>query len=131
MLYDNTIFSLNETRDAIREFLNSISDCVYLNEEIEFKLKIIINELVTNSLKYAKPCSYVRVLAKLQNTFISIAVIDDGLGCDYSKIRDIDISEENYIMKEGGRGIHIVDVLSDVLRYNRKGNIIAIKVNLV
>jgi anti-sigma regulatory factor (Ser/Thr protein kinase) len=131
MLYDNTIFSLNETRDAIREFLSSIADCVYLNEEIEFKLKIIINELVTNSLKYSKPSNYVRVLAKLHGTFISIAVIDDGIGFDYSKYRDVDISEENYIMKEGGRGIHIVDVLSDVLRYNRKGNIIAIKVNLV
>lgn len=131
MLYDNTIFSLNETRDAIREFLSSISDCVYLNEEIEFKIKIIINELVTNSLKYANSSHYVRVLAKLHGTFISIAVIDDGVGFDCSKVRDIDISEENYIMKEGGRGIHIVDVLSDFLRYNRKGNIIAIKVKLV
>jgi anti-sigma regulatory factor (Ser/Thr protein kinase) len=131
MLYDNTIFNLSETRDAIREFLSSISDCVYLNEEIEFKLKIIINELVTNSFKHANPRNYVRVLAKLNGTFISIAVIDDGVGFDYSQYRDVDISEENYIMKEGGRGIHIVDVLSDVLRYNRKGNIIAIKVNLV
>lgn len=131
MLYDNTIFDLNETRDAIRDFLCSISDCVYLNEEIEFKLKIIINELVTNSFKYAQPNGYVRVLAKLNGTFISIAIIDDGVGFDYSKCRDVDISEENHIMREGGRGIHIVDVLSDVLRYNRKGNIIAIKVNLV
>lgn len=131
MLYDNTIFSLNEIRDAIREFLSSISDCVYLNEEIEFKLKIIINELVTNSFKYANPSNYVRVLAKLNGTFVSIAVIDDGVGFDCSKIRNVDISEENYIMKEGGRGIHIVEVLSDVLRYNRKGNIIAIKVKLV
>ncbi len=131
MLYDNTIFNLSETRDAIREFLSSISDCVYLNEEIEFKLKIIINELVTNSFKHASPRNYVRVLAKLNGTFISIAVIDDGVGFDYAQYRDVDISEENHIMKEGGRGIHIVDVLSDVLRYNRKGNIIAIKVNLV
>jgi anti-sigma regulatory factor (Ser/Thr protein kinase) len=131
MLYDNTIFSLNETRDAIREFLSSISDCIYLNEEIEFKLKIIINEIVTNCFKYAKPGSYVRVLAKLNGTFVSIAIIDDGVGFDYSKYRGIDISEENCIMKEGGRGIHIVDVLSDALRYNRKGNIIAIKVKLV
>ena len=130
-MFDNTMFSIEDMHNALCEFLTELSESIYINEELEFKLKIILNELVTNSFKYANSCSYVRVLAKLKGKLISIAVIDDSCGFDYSQAKQLDISEENNIFQEGGRGIYIVDALSDYLRYNRKGNIIAIKVNLV
>ncbi len=130
-MFDNTLFSIEDMHKALREFLSELSRSVDLNEELEFKLKIILNELVTNSFKYAKSCNYVRVLAKQKQGTISIVIIDDSCGFDYTQVKQFDISEENNVFLEGGRGIYIVDALSDYLRYNRKGNIIAIKVNLV
>lgn len=130
-MIDNTMFSIEDMHKALREFLSELSETILINEELEFKLKIILNELVTNSFKYAKSCNYVRVMAKLKGNIISIAVIDDSCGFDYTQVKQTDISEEKNIFQEGGRGIYIVDALSDYLRYNRKGNIIAIKVNLV
>lgn len=130
-MFDNTMFSIDDMHQSMREFLSELSHLVSLNEELEFKLKIILNELVTNSFKYAKSCNYVRVLAKLRGDVILIAVIDDGCGFNYDQVKQVDASEEGNIYMEGGRGIYIVDALSDYLRFNRKGNIIAIKVNLV
>jgi len=130
-MFDNTLFSIDDMHKALREFLSELSQSISINEELEFKLKIILNELVTNSFKYAQSCNYVRVLAKLKRGVLSIVVIDDSCGFDYTQVKQVDVSEENNVNQEGGRGIYIVDALSDYLRYNRKGNIIAIKVNLV
>jgi anti-sigma regulatory factor (Ser/Thr protein kinase) len=130
-MFDNTLFSIDDMHKALREFLSELSQSISINEELEFKLKIILNELVTNSFKYAQSCNYVRVLAKLKRGVLFIVVIDDSCGFDYTQVKQVDISEENNVNQEGGRGIYIVDALSDYLRYNRKGNIIAIKVNLV
>ncbi len=130
-MFDNTMFSIEDMHQSMCEFLSELSHSIYLNEELEFKLKIILNELVTNSFKYAKSCNYVRVLAKLKGKMISIAVIDDSCGFDYDQVKQVDVSEMENIYMEGGRGIYIVDALSDYLRFNRKGNIIAIKINLV
>jgi anti-sigma regulatory factor (Ser/Thr protein kinase) len=130
-MFDNTMFSIEDMHGTMHDFLTELSHSILINEELEFKLKIILNELVTNSFKYAKSCHYVRILAKLKGGFVTIALIDDGCGFDYTQVKQTDISEESDLFQEGGRGIYIVDALSDYLRYNRKGNIIAIKVNLV
>ena len=130
MLYDHTLLNLDETRGALEDFLFTVSNVVFLNEELVFKIKLIVKELVTNSFKYARPCSYVRVMAKLNRTSLSIAVMDDGAGFDFLAARACCPAKTDPL-RESGRGIYLVDVFSDRIRCNRKGNIIAIKVNLV
>jgi len=130
-MFDNTMFSIEDMHKTLRKFLADLAESIFVNEELEFKLKIIMNELVTNSSKYARSCNYVRIMAKLKDGTISIVLIDDGCGFDYSQVKETDIAKVNDFFHEGGRGIYIVDALCDYLRYNRKGNIIAIKVNLV
>lgn len=134
MLYRNTITAPGEMRSAITGFLENLSENIILNEETEFKIKIIVSELVTNCFRHEEAGCFVHVLGKPANGCISIALLRDGPGFNISAALSsccCNISEENRDLKETGRGLHIVSVLSDVLRYNRRGNIIAIKVNLV
>ena len=132
MLYDHTIYSPNDTQTTIRDFLANLSDTVYLNEEMEFKIKIIVGELVTNCFKHDEQNSWVRFMAKPRGHFISIVLMEDGIGFDVSAaLRSCVLGGETASLCENGRGLYIVSTLSDVLRYNRKGNIIAIHVNLV
>ena len=131
MLYESTIFSLNESQYAINKILSNFTDSIFQNEELAFKLKIILNELVNNCFIHSESGSYVRILAKCKENCICFALIDDSEGFDYSKLDKADFSSEDIQLKECGRGIHIVRKLSDTLKYNRRGNVIAIKVNLV
>ena len=132
LLYDSTIFKLCDTQRTILDFLSRLSDTVCMNEELEFKIKIIINELVTNYFMHEEECSFVRVLAKPRDGFISIVLLENSLGFDISAaLHAGNISEEKTLMNESGRGLQIVSILSDTLRYNRKGNVVAIHVNLV
>jgi Anti-sigma regulatory factor (Ser/Thr protein kinase) len=132
LLYDRIIYNANDTQGAIVEFLSGLSDTLYLDEELEFKIKIIVGELVNNYFEHEEECSHVRILAKPRGSCISIALLEDSHGFDVSAaISAGNISEEKTLMNESGRGLHIVSMLSDALRYNRKGNIIAIHVNLV
>jgi anti-sigma regulatory factor (Ser/Thr protein kinase) len=114
------------------DVLSSLSETICLDEELEFKIKIIINELVTNYFIHEEKNSYVRLLAKTKGNCIFIALLEDSRGFDLSAaLHCKSISEEKPVLCESGRGLRIVSLLSDALRYNRKGNIIAIHVNLV
>lgn len=132
LLYDRIICNPNDTQGAIVEFLSGLSDTINLDEELEFKIKIIVGELVNNYFEHEEECSYVRLLAKPRGSFISIVLLEDSRGFDVSAALGAgNISEEKTLMNESGRGLHIVSILSDAMRHNRKGNIIAIHVNLV
>jgi Anti-sigma regulatory factor (Ser/Thr protein kinase) len=132
LLYDTIINNPNDTLRTIDEFLSGIQGTVSLNEELEFKIKIIVGELVNNYFEHEEKTSYVRILAKARGGHICIALLEDSTGFDVSAaIASRNISEEKAAVSECGRGLYIVSELSDVLKHNRKGNIIAIHVNLV
>ena len=102
LLYDKLYRSLNYTEVSIREYLSSLVDeiienfpnskLVRIEKEIDDfpidakKLQaigIIINELLTNSMKYAfagKDRGLIKVSVTLSGTHVRIAIQDDGKG---------------------------------------------------
>lgn len=103
----------------------------HLNLEIS-RIILVFNELYTNAYKYGGKLPNVKI--KIYNSFIVLRIDDFGPGFDY--LKKINESEEEIlknILRESGRGIHIVEKMTSRFLYNKKGNsvLVQIKENLL
>lgn len=128
---------INNISLIVRDVINYFEGfCGGIEECALFELKVILNELLLNAIKHGvkeDKSRYVRVIAAIRkDNSVFIMVEDEGSGCDY----DIILKNENdccsnpvYDLcdaKETGRGLLIVKNLCDRIRYNRKGNRVAV-----
>lgn len=99
--------------DNILKRLESIVD----NKDLLFDLKLILNELIINSVIHGNECNRdkcVHLYLEIIGDAIRIEVSDEGQGIDF------DISSYNPMeLKCCGRGLVLVDGLSDEVYINK------------
>lgn len=139
-IYKSRVCSdINNIRTEVRnviEFLQRVWGPV--EECTLFELKVILNELLSNAIKHGnrqdiRKCA--KVSARInRGNYLCLAVEDDGEGCDYNSVlkNAIDSVTETDIfnMKETGRGLLIVQSLSNSVKFNPKGNKIVVEKKL-
>ncbi|MFA5478407.1 MAG: SpoIIE family protein phosphatase [Candidatus Muiribacteriota bacterium] len=103
----------------------------YENEDLKFKIRLIIDEILSNAIEHGNKYNDNRNIAiyhKITSKNLTIKIIDEGKGFNWqekiSKQCDINIKSER------GRGIIIVKELCSSIKYNKKGNEVTIKIDL-
>ncbi len=126
---DNIYDEVNRVLENIRSFSG------YINEDIVFEIKVVLNELLLNAVKHGNKNDknkLVKIYADFhKNMYIRILVQDEGSGYNFNitfstKKRIVDC-DELCQMYENGRGILIVKGLCDIVKLNKKCNKILIK----
>lgn len=91
---------------------------------------LCISEAVVNSIKHGNRndiTKNVSIIANLVDNILNIKIIDEGDGFNLKNIKNpIDCIN---IKSETGRGIHIIKMLSDKIKFNKKGNSIHFKID--
>jgi serine/threonine-protein kinase RsbW len=117
---------------TIENILNAIQLKHILNEENLFEIKVVLNELIVNSLCHGNQCEIQKatyVTYKLMNDILYISVKDEGHGFEPKfEIVSMDdyIKTTNNNLCEHGRGLIIVEKLCDKVKFNKCGNKVAI-----
>lgn len=105
-----------------------------ISEDIEFEIKVVLNELILNAIKHGNKENsnkYVKIAVAINSENQLLLIIEDegqGYNSDcllentICSIEDIDLCE----MKVSGRGLMIVKNLCDKVKINKKGNRIII-----
>lgn len=110
-IYQRSLCSdLENIKIAIQDIINNLR-CIVDDENLIFDIRLILNELVINSVIHGNECDKgksVELYLELIEDVLRIEVIDEGQGIDYD-IKSYN-SEE---LKCCGRGLVIVDGLSD------------------
>ncbi len=104
---------------TVEEFVNYFAKDLGLNEEQLATLLLAVTEATTNAIIHANKCDktkLVKVDVNVQNSKLIIKVIDEGTGFDPSEIPD-PTKPEN-ILKDSGRGMYLMRVYMDDLKYN-------------
>lgn len=118
-LLHSDLLLIKEFRDDTTEFLENLN----LDEDMIFKLRLILDELIVNSYKHGNAKDFdkiIEVIVLIDKDYCMIKVKDEGEGINYGKDRNL--------LSDHGRGIQIVNTLSDNLIV--KDNMVAAFVQL-
>ena len=111
-------------------FLKDILNEYNLEQKYFNKIYLCISEAVVNSIKHGnKNNENKSVLIVVNYDFegINVQIEDEGEGFDFNNIKDPTTIEN--LRNESGRGIFIIQTLSDKMEYNKKGNRIQFKID--
>ena len=117
------ICSAQEIRNAVGAVIQDVASRLTLTEETEFHIRLILNELLANSLEHSGG-HYAKLYYKLRQDVLHLCILDWGKGfhCGPGQISCPDV------LAESGRGVYLVQCFCDSLRYNRQGNAVCVKI---
>ena len=104
---------MNTDIDSIKKFNNEALGVIkkrFDNQDLVFKLRLILDELIINSYKHGNKKAYdkkISCLVLVDDDYCLVKVKDEGEG--------IVIKDNNDAFSEHGRGIMLVSAISDEL----------------
>lgn len=104
---------------TVEEFVNYFAKDLGLDNERFAALLLAVTEATTNAIIHANKCDVnklVSVDVKVDKTKIFIKITDEGEGFDPSKIPDP--TQPENLLKDSGRGVYLMRVYMDELKYN-------------
>ncbi len=121
--------------NEVKNILEMLQVRYSLDAEEYFDIKVILCELMQNSIKHGNACDEskkirVEIWFTEDNRVLSIIVKDQGIGFKPNKTKhlslDRDRGSNNVDMDETGRGLFIVHELCDCMEFNSTGNAITV-----
>ena len=120
------IATLAQMGEAVNGLLKYTEMNVKMSEESSYYLKLVLNELITNSFKHSGANNTVRVEVGVCGTTLEISVEDGGQGItDRSKLGSC---ADTY--SESGRGLAIVKGLCISVDLNEAGNCVTARLSV-
>ncbi|MGB5287669.1 MAG: ATP-binding protein [Ignavibacteriaceae bacterium] len=104
---------------TVEEFVNYFAKDLGLNDDQLSVLLLAVTEATTNAIIHANKCDLsklVTIHAHIEDSKLIIKVKDEGSGFDPSTVPDP--TEPENLLKDSGRGVYLMKVYMDEVRYN-------------
>lgn len=125
-----TIQSLNERNVIINVLVNLLREEVKMDEEQEYRVRLVVNELLVNIFQYSCPHK-VSMTMDYHDHMLTLVFLNDGKGFAYEEVLKKSIDDPDCIMSEGGRGVALVRGMSDFLEYGSEGKKVKVGLKLL
>jgi anti-sigma regulatory factor (Ser/Thr protein kinase) len=116
--------------DAVESLVSVVKGKLPLNEEEEFKIRLVSKELFTNILSYSDATD-IMMTAMLEGGVLTINIEDDGQGFEHEELMKRNVRETGFLTAENGRGVYLVRMMSEELKFNDRGNSVKVKLKLM
>lgn len=130
-LFELEMPSNPEQVSSLESFVDEIKQNFDIKEEMFGNILITLTEAVNNSIVHgngADESKKVRVSAKKEGNSLVLTVADEGEGFDYSDLPD-PTNPEN-IEKLTGRGVFLMNQLSDLMVFSDEGSTVELHFNI-
>ena len=104
---------------TVEEFVNYFAKDMGLNDDQLSVLLLAVTEATTNAIIHANKCDaskLVAIRAHVEDSKLIVNVKDEGKGFDPAKIPDP--TEPENLLKDSGRGVYLMKVYMDDVKYN-------------
>lgn len=121
--YQLTLQSTYEEAESIPEFVEDLQKKTDLDEDTSGKLMLLLSEAVTNAIVHGNaedPEKKVEVEIKIKPDSVITTVEDEGEGYNPDEDPENPLDEDN-LLKEGGRGVFLIQEISDEMEYFNEG----------
>ena len=115
----------------VQGFVNEIFSQFSIPRKYFNKVFLCVSEAVVNSIEHGNKNEFSKEVAihvDCNTQSLDVKVSDEGEGFNYDDIQDPTCVEN--IMKESGRGLHIIKSLSETISYIKRDKCIRFKINL-
>ncbi len=129
MLLKKVQINFGKMNHVVDSLVGVVRGQIGIDEEHEYKIRLVSKELLTNVLSYSDADDIV-LTAALENGLLTITIEDNGEGFCYENLMERDVTKDNFIMRESGRGVFLVRMMSDDLKFNEKGNSVKVTLKL-
>lgn len=122
-----TVNNNQEELEQIQEFIDSLGDDWGLDERLQFRLNLVLEEYINNLISYGYSDQLphqITVELEQQEDVIRVCVTDDGNPFDLTKVSEnTEIEKPLEERKIGGLGIHFIRTLATDVMYNSENGI--------
>lgn len=115
----------------VESLIDDICQSQGVDEDNYGNILIAVTEAVNNAIQHGNAndtTKNVRLDVLFNEGEIQFKILDEGLGFDYKNLPDPTAPEN--IERENGRGIFLMQALSDKIEFNEKGNEVSLYFNL-
>jgi|GEM_PF-175373 len=129
----HNLLKLEDIRETINDVICFVTNERIINEEKEFQIKLVLNELLTNCFKYANPSveQPVEMEIELGAQTLSLKIKDGGEGFDaHNWLEHLDEWDMERLYKGSGRGLLLAKQMASELMFSDKGNAVFAKIDL-
>ena len=113
----------------VEEFVKAIFNFHNMPEKCFNPTFLCISEATTNSIVHGNKEDHrktVELNIDCKSHLIQVRVTDEGEGFDVEKVPDPTL--EDNLLKETGRGLHIINSIAQNVEYNDKGNSLSFEI---
>uniref|UniRef100_UPI00321756D5 ATP-binding protein n=1 Tax=uncultured Draconibacterium sp. TaxID=1573823 RepID=UPI00321756D5 len=107
----------------VEKFISNVFATYQLKKECFNKVLLCVTEAVINSIIHGNKGDHtkkVELTVNCKTHLISVKITDEGEGFDVNNLPN-PIQKDN-LLKESGRGIHIIRTIANEVSFNEKGN---------
>ena len=119
--------STHESVERLTDQVCQLLRALPLQAKACFRLKLALHEALSNAVEHGNkndPAKHVTVTCFVEPRQVSLAVEDEGEGFDWGTVPDP--TEEENLLKEGGRGIFLIRRYADDCRFEDNGRRVVI-----
>lgn len=122
-----TLSSKFDEVKRVESFVDELQEWTGLSNDIHGNILLALNEAVTNAIVHGNKqdeSKKVFIEAVQEDNTLKISITDEGEGFDPLSLPD-PLKDEN-LLKEGGRGIYLMEQFADEVIYSKDGTKIMI-----
>ena len=121
--YDKKLETNPETINIVSGRIDDICNELSIQEEYYGNILIAVTEAVNNAMNHGNKNDKNKFVyfscEQLQNGYLSFTIEDEGIGFDVNSLPDPTLPEN--LEKESGRGVFLMEHLSDEINYSNEG----------
>ncbi len=109
-------------REVQERIVGMMEHCGFPPRDV-FGVRLALEEALVNAIKHGNqmdPTKFVRVICRVDEEHVRVAIEDQGPGFDISTVPDP--TDEENLDKPGGRGIMLMRAFMSLVEYNETGN---------
>jgi anti-sigma regulatory factor (Ser/Thr protein kinase) len=120
---------LQKMHSAVESLVGIVRGNLDISAENEYRIRLVSKDLLTTRLAHSD-ADDILFSATLEDGNLTITIEDNGTGFAHGELTRQDVTQRDFLLRDSGRGVFLVRMMADEVRYNAKGNRVQVRLDI-